>query len=142
MQFLYSVNNYSKLYKMHIYIIHAFSYSFHGFQVVLHDTLYTIQYTVCTVLYSVQCTMYYVQLALTHEGQERHVSCLRDIILIMRVKCFGPARVNPQNLRNIIKKVAKISIIQILMSNFSVKTTVFCYFLQLFIYPTNFARLR
>ena len=35
---------------------------------------------------------------------------------------------NPQNLRNIIKKVAKITIIQILMSNVSVKTTVFCYF--------------
>ena len=48
---------------------------------------------------------------------------------------------NPQNLRNIIKKIAKISIIQILMSNLSVKTTVFCYFLQLFRYPTNFARL-
>ena len=40
-------------------------------------------------------------------------------------------------LRNIIKKVAKISIIQILMSNLSVKTTVFCYFLQLFRYPAN-----
>ena len=40
------------------------------------------------------------------------------------------------------KKIAKISIIQILMSNLSVKTTVFCYFLQLFRYPTNFARLR
>ena len=51
---------------------------------------------------------------------------------------------NPQNLRNIIKKVAKISIIQILllMSNLSVKTTVFSYFLQLFRYPTNFAPLR
>ena len=46
--------------------------------------------------------------------------------------------------RKIIKKVAKISIIQILllMSNLSVKTTVLCYFLQLFRYPTNFARLR
>ena len=33
---------------------------------------------------------------------------------------------NPQNLRNIIKKVAKISIIQILMSKLSVKTTVLC----------------
>ena len=31
---------------------------------------------------------------------------------------------NSQNLRNIIKKVAKISIIQILMSNLSVKATV------------------
>ena len=51
---------------------------------------------------------------------------------------------NPQNLRNIIKKVAKISIIQILllMSNLSVKTTVLRYFLQLYRYPTNFARLR
>ena len=49
---------------------------------------------------------------------------------------------NPQNLRNIIKKVAKISIIQILMSNLSVKTTVFCFFLQLLRYLTNFARLR
>ena len=51
---------------------------------------------------------------------------------------------NLQNLRNIIKKVAKISIIQILllMSNLSVKTTVLCYFLQLFRHPTNFARLR
>ena len=39
---------------------------------------------------------------------------------------------NPQNLRNIIKKVAKISIIQILMSNLSVKTTVFCYFFAAF----------
>ena len=48
---------------------------------------------------------------------------------------------NPQNLRNIIKKFAKISIIQISMSNLSVKTTVFCYFLQLFRYPPNFARL-
>ena len=48
---------------------------------------------------------------------------------------------NPQNLWNIIKEVAKISIIQILMSNLSVKTTVVCYFLQLFRYPTNFARL-
>ena len=38
---------------------------------------------------------------------------------------------NPQNLRNIIKKVAKISIIQILMSNLSVKTTVFCSFLDI-----------
>ena len=35
---------------------------------------------------------------------------------------------NPQNLRNIIKKVAKISIIQILMSNLCVTTIVFCYF--------------
>ena len=35
---------------------------------------------------------------------------------------------NPQNLQNIIKKVAKISIIQILMWNLSVKATVFCYF--------------
>ena len=34
---------------------------------------------------------------------------------------------NPQNLRNIVKKVAKISIIK-LLSNFSVKTTVFRYF--------------
>ena len=49
---------------------------------------------------------------------------------------------NPQNLRNIIKKVAKISIIQILMSNLSVKTMYFAFFLQLFRYPTNFARLR
>ena len=49
---------------------------------------------------------------------------------------------NSQNLRNIVKKVAKIFIIQILMSNLSVKTTVFCYFLQLFRYSTNFARLR
>ena len=49
---------------------------------------------------------------------------------------------NPQNLWNIIKKVTKISIIQILMSNLSVKTTVFYYFLQLFKNPTNFARLR
>ena len=51
---------------------------------------------------------------------------------------------NPQNLRNIIKKVAKISIIQINIEliRLSVKTTVFCYFLQLFKYPTNFARLR
>ena len=40
------------------------------------------------------------------------------------------------------KKLQKFSIIQILMSNLSVKTTVFCYFLQLFRYPTNFARLR
>ena len=39
---------------------------------------------------------------------------------------------NPQNLRIIIKKVAKISIIQILMSNLSVKTTVFCYFFGAF----------
>ena len=39
---------------------------------------------------------------------------------------------NPQNLRNIIKKVAKISIIQILMSNLSVKTTAFCYFFAVF----------
>ena len=39
---------------------------------------------------------------------------------------------NPQNLRNITKKVAKISIIQILMSNLSVKTTVFCYFFAAF----------
>ena len=39
---------------------------------------------------------------------------------------------NPQNLRNIIKKFAKISIIQILMSNLSVKTTVFCYFFAAF----------
>ena len=38
---------------------------------------------------------------------------------------------NPQYLRNIIKKVAKISIIQILMSNLSVKTTVFCSFLDI-----------
>ena len=41
---------------------------------------------------------------------------------------------NPQSLRDIIKKVAKISINQILiklfvlMSNLSIKTTVFCYF--------------
>ena len=49
---------------------------------------------------------------------------------------------NPQNLQNIIKKVAKISIIQILMPNLSVKTTVFCYFLQLLRCPTNFTRLR
>ena len=49
---------------------------------------------------------------------------------------------NPQKLRNIIKRVAKISIIQILMSNLSVKATAFCYFLQPFRYPTNFARLR
>ena len=41
---------------------------------------------------------------------------------------------NPQNLRNIIKKVGKISIIQILISNLSVKRTVFCYFLQVFRY--------
>ena len=40
--------------------------------------------------------------------------------------------VNPQNLRNIIKEVAKISIIQILMPNLSVKTTVFCYFFAAF----------
>ena len=41
---------------------------------------------------------------------------------------------NPKNLRNIIKKVAEISIIQILllMSNLSVKTTVFCYFFAAF----------
>ena len=39
---------------------------------------------------------------------------------------------NPQNLRNIIKKVAKISIIQILITNLSVKTTVFCYFFAAF----------
>ena len=48
---------------------------------------------------------------------------------------------NPQNLRNIIKKVAKISINQILiklfklfvlMSNFSVERTVFCYFFAAF----------
>ena len=39
---------------------------------------------------------------------------------------------NPQNLQNIIKKVAKISIIQILMSNLSVKATVFCYFFAAF----------
>ena len=49
---------------------------------------------------------------------------------------------NPQNLRNIVKELQKISIIQILMSNLSVKKIVFCYFLQLFRYPTNFARLR
>ena len=41
----------------------------------------------------------------------------------------------------IIKNVAKISIIQTLMSNLCVKTIVFCYFMQLFRYPTNFARL-
>ena len=43
-----------------------------------------------------------------------------------------------------LQKVVKISIIQILllMSNLSVKTTILCYFLQLFRYPTNFARLR
>ena len=39
---------------------------------------------------------------------------------------------NPQNLRNIIKKSANISTIQILMSNLSVKTTVFCYFFAAF----------
>ena len=39
---------------------------------------------------------------------------------------------NPQNLPNIIKKLAKISIIQILMSNLSVKTTAFCYFFAAF----------
>ena len=51
---------------------------------------------------------------------------------------------NPQNLRNIIKKVAKISIIQIDIEliRLSVKTTVFCYFLRLFRYPINFAHLR
>ena len=39
---------------------------------------------------------------------------------------------NPQNLRNIIKKVAKISITQIIiLSNLSVKTTVFCYFFDI-----------
>ena len=58
------------------------------------------------------------------------------------IRNYKRTSLNPQNLRNIIKRVAKISIIQILMSNLSVKTTVFCYFLQLFRYPTNFARLR
>ena len=41
---------------------------------------------------------------------------------------YNVTSLNPQNLRNIIKKGANISIIQILMSNLSVKTTVFCYF--------------
>ena len=60
-----------------------------------------------------------------------------EVIIIITITSL-----NPQNLRNIIKKFAKISIIQILMSNLYVKTTVFCYFLQLFRYPTNFTRLR
>ena len=55
---------------------------------------------------------------------------------------YAQTSLNPQNLRNIIKKVAKISIIQKVMSNLSVKITAFCYFLQLFRYPTNFGRLR
>ena len=60
----------------------------------------------------------------------------------MAAKLYYVTSLNPQNLRNIIKKVAKTNIIQKLMSKLSVKTTVFCYFLQLFRYPTNFARLR
>ena len=69
-----------------------------------------------------------------------------------QIRCYGRfvklrwvlyyTSLNPQNLRNIIKKVEKISIFHILMSSLSVKTIVFCYFLQLFRYPTNFARLR
>ena len=57
---------------------------------------------------------------------------LSAIPIIITDKVLLVTSLNPQNLRNIIKKVAKISIIQLLMSNLSVKTTVFCYFLQLF----------
>ena len=39
---------------------------------------------------------------------------------------------NPQNLRNIIKKVAKIiALLILLLSNLSVKATVFCYFFDI-----------
>ena len=37
---------------------------------------------------------------------------------------------NPQNLRNIIKKLQKLVLLK-LLSNLSVKTTVFCYFLDI-----------
>ena len=67
---------------------------------------------------------------------------LRRPIYLNLIPLYKHTSLNPQNLRSIIKKVAKISIIQILMWNLSVKATVFCYFLQLFRYPTNFARLR
>ena len=45
---------------------------------------------------------------------------------LMTCQDYIVTSLNPQNLQNIIKKVAKISIIQIslLMSNLSVKTTV------------------
>ena len=56
-------------------------------------------------------------------------------IMLTQTDLYNITSLYPQNLRNIIKKVAKISIIQILMS---VKTTAFFYFLQLFRYPTNF----
>ena len=61
----------------------------------------------------------------------------RDIVSLISIRSqylknvdvtYSYTSLNPQNLRNIIKKVAKISIIQTLMSNLSVKRTVFCYF--------------
>ena len=47
--------------------------------------------------------------------------------VVHRFHYYITTSLNPQNLRNIIKIVAKISIIQLLMSNLSVRTTVFCY---------------
>ena len=63
-----------------------------------------------------------------------HKSSLRHSKHRNQTELVSFSYINPQNLRNIIKKVAKISIIiiQILMSNLSVETTLFCYFLQLF----------
>ena len=50
---------------------------------------------------------------------------MRDCRILMVHDCsYTTTSLNPQNLQNIIKKVAKISIIQILMSNLSVKTTL------------------
>ena len=116
------------------------------------------------ILYNVHCALcviciynYTVQsLTQSYAGRYNyHVWNSHDIFGWSHYKGYNPqmklipvnyitTSFNPQNLRNIIKKVAKISIIQILllMSNLSVKITVFCYFLQLFRYPTNFARLR
>ena len=56
--------------------------------------------------------------------------CLKVLFDVPQSSALGPllfllyTSLNPQNLRNIIKKVEKISIIQILMTNLSVKTTV------------------
>ena len=87
---------------------------------------------------SLQCKVFCLKL-LTMPIETMTICAVSILIAICNIYYTS---LNPQNLRNIIKKVAKISIIQILMPNLSVKTTVFCYFLQLFRYPTNFTRLR
>ena len=64
---------------------------------------------------------------LYHVAPLPHVNSSQNFINFYRYTSL-----DPQNLRNIIKKGGNISIIQILMSNLYVKTTVFCYFFAAF----------